>query len=622
MKYRRLLLVILSLCGAPCLISCQKDLIPRSNPHEAYKAFSIDIPNRCDTVLYKGTSVSVPFHVSNIQTPETLKVRIKSSKGADSSVEYDNYRQTGTLVYTVKEDYANIVLNFSDGKMSEDFSINASTYYLSFNTEKVIVVPEEGGEYAFTIETNLPEEKVFLKADPWLASRREDDRVIVRIAANSSVDERMGTLSASIQEPLLEPAIVKFRQDWLLVNGEGMVPFKDKRFKKTILAVADRDKDQDISMEEAKMLKEINAAGKGIEDISGIECFSSVEKLDLRNNDIRKVNLDNPAVYSNLKYIDLTGNTNLEETINISGCYAGVGIHFFVDNRYSHKLITNEPTYYESTDYSFDGLHEIEKHTKGKGIQLVFCTTAYIDKDYQNGAVRELVEYQIDQMFSVEPFASLKGYFDVSFFAFTAPNSHERARVVDSAELYEKYKAVFDEKKYRIRISMNTDGYHGEGLRAYAQRFIYHAHTWPGDVNLVEKRRVFCGNVVRDHTITHEMGHAIGGLQDEYDEDRVHDDAGTMNYTKDIKSIPWQRFLDHEHYKDRVGIYPRNDGYVPSKTSMMGDHHSSPVFNSPSRYAIYRNVMYLSNWDPYNWSYPDSWEEFLVYDQINDDVSI
>ena len=46
-------------------------------------------------------------------------------------------------------------------------------------------------------------------------------------------------------------------------------------------------------------------------------------------------------------------------------------------------------------------------------------------------------------------------------------------------------------------------------------------------------------------------------------------------------------------------------------------------FNSPSRYAIYRNILYLSEmFSTYAVIYPDPWEEFLKYDVINDGLPI
>jgi hypothetical protein len=476
----------------------------------------------------------------------------------------------------------------------------------------------DGGETTVTVvmTTNVPVADLVTETPDWIMATVKEGALTVVISANRTVDEREGEVALKDTRNRVKAVSFHVTQDWLLINGEGMVQFRDKAFKKAILAVADNDKDLDISMEEAKTIREVNAVGKGIVDIAGIECFSSIERIDLRDNDIRRVWLDDPAVYSNLRYIDLTGNMTLANEINLSGCYAGKSIYLAVDNLLSHTIKTKEPSFYESTDFTYNGLHEIKGHTKGNGIPLVFITTAYVDLDYKNGAVRELVEYQAEQLFSVEPFSSMEDYFDISYLAFVAPNDQERA---DTPSSFEQY---WDDLKIRFRIYFNTDGDNGRanaGLLVLSSHYMY----LPGIVRLTEQRQVCHIEKGSDYTLPHEMGHALGGLEDEYEEEREHSDYATLNFTKDISRIPWQRFLDHENYKDRVGIYPRNGGYVPSENSMMGDPFETPVFNSPSRYAIFRNILFFSTFDwETSWKYPDYWEEFLEYDKINDSLPI
>lgn len=503
--------------------------------------------------------------------------------------------------------------------MEEDGKDVETEYTLGFGEIPTSFGEGEETTVIVTLRTNIPIADLVIETPDWITATVKEGSVSVVIAANRTVDAREGEVILKDTKNRVKTVSFHVTQDWLLVNGEGMVPFKDKAFKKAILAIADENKDLDISMDEAKTLREIDACAKGIVDLTGIECFSCIEKLDLRDNDIRRVWLDDPAIYSMLKYIDLTGNGNLESDINVSGCYIGTSIYLGMDNRWQYSIKTSEPAFYETSDYSHNGLHSIQNHSKGNGIHLIFVTTEYVDLDYESGAVRELVEYQTRQLFSVEPFSSLEEYFDVSYFAFVAPNERERVRITDYPELRQELQSIAnDETKYHIVIFFNTEGLNGNG-RAYASPF--NQHGWPGNVSLTERRRVFPGELGSDYTLPHEMGHAIGGLEDEYVEDRVHSDA-RPNFTKDMNHIPWQRFLEHENYKDRVGIFPRNEGYVPSEYSIMGDSYKYIIFNSPSRYAIFRNVLYLSTWNISNWDYPDPWEEFLEYDKINDDLPI
>ena len=401
----------------------------------------------------------------------------------------------------------------------------------------------DGEEVTVSVEvkTNVPVVDLITETPEWITTSTGDGVLTAVVSSNRTIDVREGEVVLKDQKNRVKPVSFHVTQDWLLVIGEGMVQFKDKAFKKAILAIADADKDLDISMDEAKTIREVDAVGKGIVDITGIECFSSIEKLVLRNNDIRRVWLDDPAVFSHLKYVDLCGNNNLDEELNVSGCYVGGNFSLSIDNRSLYSIIYDEPRYYESSDYSQNGLHRIREHTKGNGIHLGFLTTEYVDVDYNSGAVRELVEYQEELLFSVEPFSSMKEYFDISHFALVARNIKERAKITDYSEALEEYKNIADdETKYHIVISVNTDGNPLNG-RAYGHKF--DLMSWPGIVGLVERRKVETVKSRPIYTITHEMGHAVGGLEDEYEEERERDNY-SPNYTIDLSYIPWQRFLD------------------------------------------------------------------------------
>ena len=91
------------------------------------------------------------------------------------------------------------------------------------------------------------------------------------IALNTTVSCTKDTGPARVEEPADAPSL----DDLPLVNGEGMVQFKDRAFKKALLEAWDSNHDNDISPEEALAADAVEAVGKGIRDITGIEACSN-----------------------------------------------------------------------------------------------------------------------------------------------------------------------------------------------------------------------------------------------------------------------------------------------------------------------------------------------------------
>ena len=138
--------------------------------------------------------------------------------------------------------------------------------------------------------------------------------------------------------------------------------------------------------------------------------------------------------------------------------------------------------------------------------------------------------------------------------------------------------------------------------------------------------------------ICHEMGgHGLAKLLDEYiyggyEENHTqegenesfrewikteyHDKGWGMNIsaTDNPEEVPWAHFLKDERYKDEVGIY-QGAWYWPeelwraSKNSVMRESNYL-WFNAPSREAIYKKVMQLSEGE--DWTY--DYETFVEFD--------
>jgi Leucine-rich repeat (LRR) protein len=93
----------------------------------------------------------------------------------------------------------------------------------------------------------------------------------------------------------------------LISSCSGELEIPDANFKAYLLENFDKNKDGNISLSEAKAIKEINCSGKNIEKLDGIEKFESLESLDCSNNKLEEL-----EIRYNLKLNKLVCNGNNE----------------------------------------------------------------------------------------------------------------------------------------------------------------------------------------------------------------------------------------------------------------------------------------------------------------------
>jgi hypothetical protein len=70
-----------------------------------------------------------------------------------------------------------------------------------------------------------------------------------------------------------------------------MVEIADAQFKSYLLERFDKNGDGNISLSEARAVKEIGCSGLGIESLKGIEKFKNLESLDCSNNELEELEL-------------------------------------------------------------------------------------------------------------------------------------------------------------------------------------------------------------------------------------------------------------------------------------------------------------------------------------------
>lgn len=284
--------------------------------------------------------------------------------------------------------------------------------------------------------------------------------------------------------------------------------------------------------------------------------------------------------------------------------------------------------YYTSTDYSQDGkVITLQNAETSNAIDLVFMGEAFVDKDMdENGKYEQKMNEAMEQFFSIEPYTSLRSRFNVYAVKVVSPNAefgigaqHAINESDEKAFEYAKKALGDDAKRMMIGVIYNS------GVS------IDRSNTtmYEGDNSFVAYMMDGVSNV-----LNHEMGgHGIAFLLDEYVEPEMKDqypndeekdfldnvfanygEGANVDWRDNPTEVKWAHFInDSRYYAENIGVYEgawlRGHGvYRPTENSMM--RHNDCGFNAPSREAIYKRVMKLSEGD--SWTY--DYETFVEFD--------
>ena len=288
-------------------------------------------------------------------------------------------------------------------------------------------------------------------------------------------------------------------------------------------------------------------------------------------------------------------------------------------------------TIYESTDYSLDGeVMTLQKATVGKGIDLVFMGDMYVDTLLVAGGQYEKdMQAAMECFFDVEPYKSLRNRFNVYTVKVVSPNGYygpEHKFNGDASLVFEYAHKISNVDMDNVAITLIYNNPDDAILSGFTNMFE------EASISVITSGKSDVG------TISHEMGgHGIAKLYDEYIysgyEDNhtqegynesfrewiktsFHDYGWGMNIsaTDNPEEVPWAHFLKDERYEDEVGIYQGawlwpEELWRPSENSIMREPDYL-WFNAPSREAIYKRVMKLSEGD--DWTY--DYEKFVEFD--------
>lgn len=126
-------------------------------------------------------------------------------------------------------------------------------------------------------------------------------------------------------------------------------------------------------------------------------------------------------------------------------------------------------------------------------------------------------------------------------------------------------------------------------------------------------RSLFCNNPA---AFTHEMGHAVGLLADEYyydDESLVFGEKESkdlinwqnngvflnVSVSSDVSEVFWKQFItDKDFSEEKIDIYEGGDSYPhgvyrSTFNSVMRYHFQSDFYNAVDRYLVYRRIEYM-----------------------------
>ena len=280
-------------------------------------------------------------------------------------------------------------------------------------------------------------------------------------------------------------------------------------------------------------------------------------------------------------------------------------------------------------EHEEDGYVTLQKATRGNtgGIDLVFVGEGYDGEAISNGTYLDLVKYQMECFFAIEPYTSMRDYFNVYV---TFPLSQE-AGVNTMYTYVNNHFGTLSEGPGSALIAEY------DNIMQYAidNTPLEESNAWRATVVITLNSDAFgCQSVFdmygnagmaicppqdkpypRDTrgSIQHEVGgHAFGKLGDEEIAvnlfapnsiksiiNKMHERGWYKNLatTGKLHDVAWAEYIFDQDYSDRVDVYEGGFGYTrgiyrPEVNSCM--NYGIPYYNTPSREAIYERIKWYA----------------------------
>lgn len=284
-------------------------------------------------------------------------------------------------------------------------------------------------------------------------------------------------------------------------------------------------------------------------------------------------------------------------------------------------------------EYDEDAALQLQQATKGNngGIDIVFAGDGYDGQSISDGTYLDLVKYQTECFFAVEPYKSMREYFNVYVTfplsqesgvntMYTYVNNHfgtlqgqsSLSSQCTSSQLITEVDKVIDyivdktpvarENLWRTLVVLVPNSTDYEGNTQYLD------NGNSGTLSICPPSMRAYPRDTRG-TIQHEAGgHGFGKLGDEtivmnrFAPDNVKNEIedlhrrgwyANLSTTGKYSSVPWSDFIFDTRYSDYVDVYEGGYGYTrsiyrPEANSCM--NYGIPYYNTPSRLSIYRRI--------------------------------
>lgn len=366
-------------------------------------------------------------------------------------------------------------------------------------------------------------------------------------------------------------------------------------------------------------------------------CFENkLSDLDLSS----QTNLQSISCGGNpdLKTLDLSGCHPTINSIVATGCNALVTIYLRRDQTLRFKEI---PSGTKIKCLTPDGtVTLLQKHTVGRGIKFIIMGDGYLRNslaaEYGGKSTFDTwADRAMEAIFAEEPYKTFLNRFDVYSVAVESTTESFTGGTAlgctfgsgtringDSEKVFEyagKVQGV-DFTKSVVIVILNSTRYAGTCWYWADHKAIAYIPTTYNDVKEFSQ------------TMRHEAGgHGFAKLLDEYyysgtipsseisNRQWWYNTIGAganVDVTNDPAKIHWSHFLSDSRYTGQVGIYQgaltyQYGAYRPTDESIM--RHNIGGYNAPSREAIYKRIMRLSEGDGWEYDY----ETFVAYDAVN-----
>ncbi len=292
-----------------------------------------------------------------------------------------------------------------------------------------------------------------------------------------------------------------------------------------------------------------------------------------------------------------------------------------------------------------DGIvRTLQTHTVGKGIKIVVMGDGYTKDDLTAPAGADMslfdkwADRAMEELFAEEPYKSFRDRFDVYSVAVESTGRDFDGSTAIKCKFGSGTYITGDTDKV-FEYSYKVDGITSANLDGTLDIVILNSSKYAGTCFFWNVgRAVAFVPAVKDDTaefgkvVRHEAGgHGFAKLGDEYfysgtvPDDEVASNRqwylfwgcyANVDFTDSASDIRWARFLSDSRYAGQVGIYEggltyRYGVYRPTSFSTMKQNVGG--YNAPSREAIYKRIMTLSEGSGWKYDY----ETFVAYDAVN-----